>query len=101
MPENTVYVGRPTRWGNPFKLAAGDNPERVVAAYRALLTLNYKWFREHAGYSWTAGVTMTWSLKTHADIARLLEPLRGKDLACWCKTSELCHADVLLELANA
>lgn len=26
--------------------------------------------------------------------------LRGCDLACWCKLSELCHADVLLELAN-
>jgi hypothetical protein len=29
-----------------------------------------------------------------------LEPLRGKDLACWCPLSEPCHADVLLELAN-
>lgn len=26
--------------------------------------------------------------------------LRGKNLACWCKDGP-CHADVLLELANA
>lgn len=29
-----------------------------------------------------------------------LEELRGKNLACWCKVGEPCHADVLLELAN-
>ena len=27
--------------------------------------------------------------------------LAGKDLACWCPLSSPCHADVLLELANA
>lgn len=29
-----------------------------------------------------------------------LEPLRGCDLVCWCPPSQLCHADVLLEIAN-
>lgn len=26
--------------------------------------------------------------------------LRGKNLACWCRHDQPCHADVLLELAN-
>jgi hypothetical protein len=26
--------------------------------------------------------------------------LRGKSLCCWCKTSQPCHADALLEVAN-
>lgn len=30
-----------------------------------------------------------------------LGPLRGHDLACWCPLDQPCHADVLLELANA
>jgi len=30
-----------------------------------------------------------------------LEPLRGHDLVCWCPLDQLCHADVLLELAAA
>jgi hypothetical protein len=30
-----------------------------------------------------------------------LAPLRGHDLACWCPLDQPCHADVLLELANA
>ena len=29
-----------------------------------------------------------------------LDELRGKDLACWCKIGEPCHADILIELAN-
>jgi hypothetical protein len=29
-----------------------------------------------------------------------LSELRGKNLACYCKLDEPCHADVLLELAN-
>jgi hypothetical protein len=30
-----------------------------------------------------------------------LGALRGKNLACWCKLGDRCHADVLLKLANA
>jgi len=29
-----------------------------------------------------------------------LEPLRGKNLGCWCKVGEPCHGDILLRLAN-
>ena len=36
-----------------------------------------------------------------ASIAEIRRLLRGKNLACWCKSGEPCHADVLLELANA
>ncbi|MBY2911399.1 DUF4326 domain-containing protein [Rhizobium leguminosarum] len=35
---------------------------------------------------------------TPADIAKAL---RGFNLACWCKPGEPCHADILLEVANA
>jgi hypothetical protein len=34
-------------------------------------------------------------------LADIMRELRGKNLACWCKPGEPCHADVLLELANA
>jgi hypothetical protein len=33
-------------------------------------------------------------------IARDIRQLRGKNLACWCKPGQPCHADILLELAN-
>jgi hypothetical protein len=75
MPPNTVYVGRPTRWGNPFKVGPDGTLEEVIK-YRT-------WLEER--------------LKTEPD---LLEPLRAKNLACWCPLDRLCHADVLLKLAN-
>jgi hypothetical protein len=88
MPPNTVSVARgPGRiWGNPHKvgevvfghsLSAAD----VVESFRAWL---YAEAFEH-------GQTVT----------EFTAVLRGKNLACWCKPGDPCHADVLLELANA
>jgi hypothetical protein len=90
MPEGAIYVGRPTMWGNPFRIGerfyvAGpigptewldSSREGVVKAFRA-------WTWEHIDY---------WAAITRC--------LRGKDLACWCRLDQPCHADVLLELAN-
>lgn len=94
MPPNTVKVCRPGPYGNPFKVAAywdaGYSGSLEVAtrhcveAYRAMLL-----GREH----WAHPIPMTYPLPD-------LEPLRGKNLACWCKPGTPCHADVLLELAN-
>lgn len=95
MPENAVYVGRPTNWGNPYKV--GDlNP----------WTLNTV-----ADLSEAVGLyAQDWSLMIEHSVARpagatdaidaMLLALRGKDLACWCPLDQPCHADVLLDLAN-
>jgi len=92
MPPNTVKVCRPTRWGNPFKAGPwkcghpdcpnggthpGISPRECVERYR----------------SWIAGMLMV--------DPKFLDPLRAKNLACWCRLGDPCHADVLLELANA
>jgi hypothetical protein len=69
-----VYVGRPSKWGNPFKIGRDGSREEVIARYRE------------------------WILRQPALMAALPD-LRGKDLVCWC-APEPCHADVLLELAN-
>ena len=92
MPENTVYVGRPTRWGNPYKVGQvvgiRDSPMTAIEAvecYRGYITANRQ-------------STERW----HLPIAEL----RGKNLACWCPLVDKdgnkvpCHADVLLEIAN-
>lgn len=34
-------------------------------------------------------------------IETIVAELKGKDLACWCRLDQKCHADILLELANA
>lgn len=76
MPPNTIYVGRPSRWGNPFEvdIQSGLTQEIVTEMYK-------NWVLSGAKID--------------------LDFLRGKDLACWCKPGEFCHADVLLEFANA
>lgn len=75
MAENTVYVGRPSDWGNQFS---------VEEYGRRLAVFN---FRQKA-----------LSIKLVAP--ERFEELRGKNLACWCRLDWECHADVLLELAN-
>lgn len=84
MPENAVYVGRPTLWGNRYRIGTHSNTlgravattDEAVRLYRDVI-----WCGAHQ----------------HAYIR---ECLRGKDLACWCPLDQPCHADVLLELAN-
>lgn len=78
MPEGAVYVGRPTKWGNPFTVDAGHNRFDAVRDFRAMVEGQ---LRSGVGYP--------------------LRELRGKDLICWCPLHKPCHADVLLELANA
>jgi hypothetical protein len=85
MPKNTVYVGRPSKWGNPFTIGRDGDRAEVIEKFRAWLS----WDRSR---SW---------------IYPDLSELRGKNLACWCPLADKegsrvpCHADVLLEIANA
>lgn len=99
MPEGAVYVGRPTRWGNPFR---HPDPAQAVAAYRRLLQGGTRSFAiEPGGLQFARDAhpdTLHWAW---LDWARLcLRDLRGRDLVCWCPLDQPCHADVLLELAN-
>lgn len=79
MPENTVYVGRPSKWGNPFKTA----DEFQDWLYRAGTIQKDGVYGAGAGYR-----------------LAVMTELPGKNLACWCSLDRRCHADVLFELAN-
>lgn len=78
MPKNTIYVGRPTKWGNPFKIGKDglNNIEKVLEAYE-LAT------RVKVGQGWLD-----------------LTELKGKNLACWCPLDKPCHVDILLKYVN-
>jgi len=79
IPPDAIYVGRPSKWGNPYRVGSTDtllirrSRKEVIDLYRAHLILS--------------------------GLFHDLEELRGKDLVCWCAPLP-CHADVLLELAN-
>lgn len=70
-----IYVGRPSKYGNPFKIGKDGTREEVLAKYA----------------HWLDGMIFNGKLN--------LDELAGKDLICWCAPLP-CHADVLLELAN-
>lgn len=69
-----VYIGRPSKWGNPFVIGRDGTREEVIAKYRS-------WIAEQPG------------LMEHVG------ELAGKALACYCKPAA-CHGDVLAELAD-
>lgn len=83
-PDNTVVVARPTMWGNPFVPGTDGVPDRETAV---------RLFRDRTAVpGWTIG-------RMSEDAVR--RDLRGKNLACWCSLDGPCHADVLLDIANA
>jgi len=76
IPKGAVYVGRPSKWGNPAVLGKDTKiREEAIEMYR-------RW------------------LKVKLAVKELdISELTGKDLVCWCAPLP-CHAGVLLEMAN-
>ncbi len=74
-PAGAVYIGRPSKFGNPYVIGKHGTREQVIERYRQYLVLNPELY-----------------------LAAKRE-LRGKDLVCFC-APEACHGDVLLEIAN-
>jgi hypothetical protein len=69
-----VYIGRPSKWGNPFLIGRDGDRAQVIARY------------EH------------WLLENET-LMSALDELRGLVLGCWC-APHACHGDVLARLAN-
>jgi hypothetical protein len=105
MPANTIAVTRPGEFGNPF----------VVGGW-------YKIGDGQPGFSWlrcldektamTTGYIKMHSVQDCIEAYKKLmtnyplsenrkSKLKGKNLACWCKEGEPCHADILLQIVNS
>ena len=72
-----VYIGRPSKWGNPYKIGRDGTRAEVIAKYE-------EWVRRRS------------------DLMAALPELQGRVLGCWCKVRghEPCHGDVLAEICN-
>lgn len=91
MPEETIYVGRPTKWGNPYKL----NEWTKISGGRVYIkNLNgtIDWYRDHL---------MNMLRNSGQTKKEFFKEIREKNLACWCPPDQLCHADILLKIANS
>lgn len=87
LPPNTVVVSRPSRWGNPYKV--GDEYNQIGAAFMFHVLMCGHFDEESEDHR-----------NQQAVRAEIRKQLAGKNLACWCKLSEPCHADTLLMIAN-
>lgn len=76
VPDTAVYIGRPSKYGNPFVIGRDGTRSEVVDKYRA------------------------WLLSQPDMVEEVKRELKGKDLVCFCASSA-CHGDVLLEIANS
>ncbi|MFZ1975779.1 MAG: DUF4326 domain-containing protein [Candidatus Acidiferrales bacterium] len=90
MPEGAVYVGRPSKWGNPFHVGDGLTRHDAVLLFQYLMS----------GRIAPTQVPAEEQKRVGRYIDAHLDELRGKDLACWCPLGVACHADILLLIAN-
>ena len=89
MPKNTVYVGRPTKWGNPIKVEGKTTRKSATESYRNILGPELAYAVTNKEYR-----ALRYYVLAH------IHELKGKNLACWCPLDEPCHVDVLLAMAN-
>ena len=69
-----IYIGRPSKWGNPFHVGKDGTREEVIEKYK-----DYFW--------------------SHKNLVANVVELRNKTLGCWCKP-KACHGDFLVEIAE-
>ena len=100
MPAGAVYVGRPSKWGNPFSIEdamrlAHTEDEEIARMMAVELFRN-----------WLDGKMPYFLPERSAWIRAHYIELRGHDLVCWCPLlhadgyAAYCHADVLIEWAR-
>ena len=75
VPEDAVFIGRPSEYGNPFKVEPGRTRFRAICLYE-------KWVKEQP-----------------LMMQKIRDELKGKDLVCFCHPMP-CHGDFLLKVAN-
>nr|WP_294529167.1 DUF4326 domain-containing protein [uncultured Rhodopila sp.] len=86
-PDGAIVVSRPSKFGNPFRVGETwkepDGTPHVIASKQDAVDEFESYLRAML-------------IRT----PDFLAPLRGRNLCCWCKIGEACHADVLLRVAN-
>ena len=103
-PRGAAYVGRPTRFGNPFQVARVGKVWIVfvdaapgVTGRTIATVFSEREARQNAVDNFRV-MLRTPGGSEQAELFRAL--LHGRDLTCWCPLDMPCHADVLLKLAN-
>jgi len=81
--EYDIYIGRPSKWSNPFSHQSSKFTVILVKTREEAIFRYAEW------------------IKTQPNLLAALHELRGKRLGCWCSPNHPCHGEVLAELADA
>jgi hypothetical protein len=92
MPENTIYVGRATKFGNPFIIGKDGTREECLESYK-------EYMEELIIVDFDVNNLIINKMKPRWIVLGVPE-LKGHNLMCFCKEELPCHADLLLKLAN-
>ena len=104
-PLGAAYVGRPTRFGNPYRLIRRDTGWTVQFGDHGVGVGTFPTDAEARRYA-TEAFRVWINQPEQADTLRLFRALlHGRDLTCWCPLPatglpDHCHASVLLEIVN-
>lgn len=75
-----IYIGRPSPWGNPFRIGRNGTREHAITAFRFWALYSQepraRWIRAH------------------------VHELKGKNLICFCAPLP-CHGDILAHIAES
>lgn len=96
------YVGRGTRWGNPYKVVRCRDGRWAVINLQCTVTVDVIEILDTRAQAQACATDLFRQELADDLLGRVMAQveLRGHDLMCWCPPDAPCHADVLLEVAN-
>lgn len=99
-PPNTLFVTRPLPHGNPFKITKSNGGYRVERGNEGAMSSSKKKTAQQIAVALFRAYLSIMAGEEPDRYAELIEQVRGADyIACSCKLTDMCHADVWIELA--
>lgn len=84
MPPNTIYIGRPSKFGNQNSVCGKERQDYAMAVALYIAELR--------------AVNRIEESKKYIEMIK--KELKGKDVCCWCPLEMPCHGDAVLQIAN-
>ena len=79
-----ILIDRSSKWGNPFSHKVKSRAKYIVKTRKESIDCHREWLTKGEGMY----------------LLNDLHELKGKTIACWCKTNQSCHSDIIIQLVN-
>lgn len=97
IPPGSIYVGRPSQWGNPAKIGKWyfSKYGQHAPGYGSVF-VETRYFAVHLFYQYAKDYFQ----HDPDGFFKWIMSLAGRSVCCWCPNGEICHGDVLIYLAG-